>query len=91
MWVIDTKGTARNLAMAHKIEIGERYGKSIVYATFSLKGEKNSNDSAFYEMAILATYDSSEDAKAYLKELVDKLNFVGDSLNTIAKVLDARK
>ena len=90
MWVIDTKGVARNLAMAHKIEIGERYGVSTVYAMFSLKGEKVSNDPAFYEMAILASCDKPEDATAFVQELVDKLNYIEDSLKVIADVLNYR-
>ena len=90
MWIIDTKGTARNISMAHKIEIIERYGKSTVFATFPLKGDKTSNDPAFYEMAILASYDNYEDATAFMNEIVNKLNRVEDSLNTIAEILNMR-
>ena len=90
MWVIDTRGVARNLAMVHKIETFERHGRNVVYATFALKGEKNTNDPAFYETAILKIFDNSDDAKNYISELVEKLNRSENSLNIIAEVLNMR-
>lgn len=82
MWVITDKGDARNLAHAYKIEYQKRNGDVIVYATFPICTGKNVADPAFAETAILKKFDTEQDARAYMAELVGAMNIhlvnVGD-------------
>ena len=74
MWVITDKGDARNLAHAYKIEYQKRNGDVIVYATFPICTGKNVADPAFAETAILKTFDTVDEARAYIDELVGAMN-----------------